>query len=142
MRLPLVALVGVVLLVVAGALVVSRWGGEDAPEDVRVASGDQRDLVVGEDGRAELAIMVPEGLLVIDVRGVEGFDPVAALLDERGQELDRNDDRSMEQLERYGGGVFDSLIEQEVTAGTYRVVVTGFAGAGGEAEVRFPVVGG
>ena len=141
-RLPLIALAAAVLLVAVGALVVTLWGSEDGPPDVRVAAGDQRDLVVPEDGRAELVIVVPEGLLVVDVRGLGGFDPIAELLDERGQQLDRNDDRSMEQLERYGGGVFDSLIEQQVPAGTYRVVVTGFAGSGGEAEVGFPVVGG
>lgn len=139
---PVVALLAVVLVVAAGVLVASLWGGDDGPVDVRVASGDQRDVVVPGDGRAELVIAVPEGLLVLDVRGVDGFDPIAELLDEAGQQLDRNDDRSMEQLERYGGGVFDSLIEREVPAGTYRVVVTGFAGSGGEAEVRFPVVGG
>lgn len=138
----LVALLGVALLVTVAVFVLSRSGGDDSPRDVGVTTGEQREVVVPEDGRAELVIEVPEGLLVIDVRGVEGFDPVAALVDEPGQEIDRNDDRSMEQLERYGGGMFDSLIEQEVPAGTYRVVVTGFGGSGGEAEVRFPVVGG
>ncbi len=138
----LVALLGVALLVAVAALVVSLAGGDDGPPGVRIAAGEQREVVVPEDGRAELVVEVPEGALVIDVRGVEGFDPIAALIDELGQEIDRNDDRSMEQLERYGGGVFDSLIEQEVPAGIYRVVVTGFGGTGGEAEVRFPVVGG
>ena len=138
----LVGLLGVVALVVVGGIATALLRGEDAAGGDLIGAGDQREYVVDEDGEWELVIEVPEGLLVIDVRGEAGFDPVAALTDGSGRELDRNDDRSMEQLEQYGGGTFDSLIERQVPAGTYRVVVTGFGGQGGSGQVVFPVVGG
>jgi hypothetical protein len=56
--------------------------------------------------------------------------------------IGRNDDRSMSQMERYGGDFLDSLLEVDVTAGRYRVVVEGWAGNGGRATVSFPVTGG
>ena len=149
-----------VVLVGVGALAVSLLRGGDEPGGTEVTAGigeaagtgemaatgvtagEQHRFTVPEDGQWELVIEVPAGMLVLDVRGLDGFDPVAALIDAGGQEIDRNDDRSMEQLERWGGGVFDSLIEREVPAGTYRVVVTGFAGQGGAGELTLPVVGG
>ncbi len=141
-RVGLLSLLGVVLLVAVGGVVIALMGGEDEPGVDLISSGEQREYVVDEDGQWELVIEVPEGLLVIDVRGEGGFDPVAALTDDSGREIDRNADRSMEQLEQYGGGAFDSLIERQVPAGTYRVVITGFAGQGGAGQVSFPVVGG
>ena len=137
------SILALVLVAAIGGVVAFVLMGDDPPgTGASIAAGDQRAFEVPENGEWELVIEVPAGLLVIDARGEDGFDPVAQLQDAGGQQIDRNDDRSSDQLDRYGGEVFDSLIEREVPAGTYRVVITGFAGQGGSGQVGFPIVGG
>src|SRR6056297_1495191 len=141
-------LLGLLALVAIGGVVAFLlWGDDDAAEPPpvtgTVTAGEERSFTVADDGEWELVVEVPAGLLVIDARGVDGFDPVVTLVGDDGRELARNDDRSSQQQERYGGGTFDALIAQEVpAAGRYRIVVTGFAGQGGAGQVSFPVVGG
>jgi hypothetical protein len=144
----LLVLLALVFVVAIGA-VVAFLLGDDAEEAVdpsgvgRITAGEERPFTVPDDGEWELVIEVPAGQLVIDARGIDEFDPVATLFDAAGRELASNDDRSSGQQDRYGGGTFDALIEQEIpTAGSYRVVITGFAGQGGSGQVSFPVVGG
>lgn len=145
----LLVLLGLVFVVAIGAVVVLLLTGDDAddvvepPQAGMVTVGEERSFAVPDDGEWELVVEVPAGLLVIDARGDDDFDPVATLYDADGQELARNDDRSSQQQDRYGGGTFDSLIEQEIpAAGSYQIVITGFAGQGGSGQVTFPVVGG
>ncbi len=138
----ILGLVVVVGLGVVAALLLT--GGSDDPEVVaaEVIAGEDRTVEVPEDGTWEMEVDLPAGLVVIDVRGVDGFDPVVALYDGSGSEVARNDDRSSDQEARFGGGFFDSLIETEVPAGRYRVEVRGFVDRGGQATVSFPVTGG
>lgn len=145
----LLVLLALVFVVAIGAVVAFLLAGDDVDDPAgtaqagSIAPGEERSFVVPDDGAWELVIEVPAGLLVVDVRGVDGFDPVVSLLDDSGQELASNDDRSSRQQDQYGGGTLDALIEQEIrTAGSYRVVITGFAGQGGSGRVSFPVVGG
>lgn len=145
----LLVVLGLVFVVGIVAVVALLLAGDDAdqPEDPppagAITAGEERSFTVADDGQWELEIEVPAGLLVIDVRGEDGFDPVATLVTADGRELARNDDRSPQQQDRYGGGMFDSLIEQEIpTPGSYRVVITGFAARSGSGQVSFPVVGG
>ncbi|MEX2550710.1 MAG: DUF2510 domain-containing protein [Nitriliruptoraceae bacterium] len=110
--------------------------------DGEVTAGHQRSFEVSSGGSWVLEFEAPDGLLVIDVRGQEGFDPVAHLEDaDTGRVIARNDDRDADGRARYGGGTFDALLEVEVEAGRYRLVVDGFAGGGGPGVVAFPVVG-
>jgi hypothetical protein len=145
----LLVLLALVFVVAIGAVVALLLTGDDADEVVdpsgagRITAGEERAFTVPDDGEWELVIEVPAGRLVVDARGVDEFDPVATLFDSAGRELASNDDRSSGQQDEYGGGTFDALIEQEIpTAGSYRVVITGFAGQGGSGQVSFPVVGG
>jgi|AntRauTorckE6833_2_1112554.scaffolds.fasta_scaffold30455_1 hypothetical protein len=116
-----------------------------APDDRlegEVSAGHQRSFVVASGTSWVLEFEAPDGLLVIDVRGQEDFDPLAQLEDaDTGRVLARNDDRDADQRARYGGDTFDSLLEVEVEAGRYRLAVDGFAGQGGPGVVAFPVVG-
>ncbi len=146
----------------AGVFDVARSGGDisveqsseeeitgDAPTrqpddrvDGEVSAGHQRSFAVASDASWTLEFEAPDGFLVVDVRGQADFDPVAQLEEvDSGRVLARNDDRDMDQQAHYGGGTFDSLIEVEVEAGRYRLVVEGFAGDGGPGVVAFPVVG-
>lgn len=157
----IVALVLVVLVVVVGIgvfLVVQLFSGSDAldvvardivqgegetfQEEGEIAQVEGETVQIPSDGTWEMEVDLPDGLVVIDVRGLDDFDPVVELYDSSGTSVARNDDRSSGQQERYGGGFFDSLVEVEVPAGQYRVVVDGFAGEGGRATVSFPVTGG
>lgn len=149
-------IVGLVVVVGIGVAVALLLTGSDEPELVAtdVVRGDdgavedgtgdvsERTVDVPEDGTWETEVDLPAGLVVIDVRGVAGFDPVLALYDSSGTEVAQNDDRSNEQESRYGGGFFDSLIETEVPAGRYRIEIRGFASEGGQATLAFPIVGG
>ncbi|MFO7960197.1 MAG: DVUA0089 family protein [Nitriliruptoraceae bacterium] len=145
-------LLGLVALIAIGGVVaflLSGDDGDDADDAVAprvtgtVTAGEERSFSVPDGGEWELVVEAPAGLLVIDARGADDFDPVLTLFDADGRELATNDDRSSQQQGRYGGGTFDALIEQEVpAAGSYRIVITGFAGQGGSGQVSFPVVGG
>ena len=118
-------------------------GGDDAVDGDTIAVSDSFTYEVAEDGSWELDLDAPGGQVVIDVRGSDGFDPVAELVDPgSGERIGRNDDRSMAHLEQYGGDRLDSLLELDLPVGEYRLVVTGFAGQGGDGVVTFPVVGG
>ena len=141
----LAVLAGLVVLVVV--IGVGVWalvgGGDDAVEADTIATGDSFTYEVAEDGSWELDLDAPGGLVVIDVRGLDGFDPVAELVDpSSGERIGRNDDRSTAHLDEYGGDRLDSLLELDLSAGSYRLVVTGFGGQGGDGVVTFPVVGG
>lgn len=148
----LLVLLALVFVVAIGAVVALLLTGDDAdeigdavdtPPGGAITAGEERSFTVPDGGEWELVVEVPSGLLVIDARGDDGFDPVATLFDADGQELASNDDRSSQQQDRYGGGTFDSLIEQEIpAAGSYRIVITGFAGQGGSGQVSLPIVGG
>ena len=138
-------IVGLLLLAGVAVVVVLLLTGDGDGDDAELGTlraGDSRQFEVPQGGEWTVTIEAPAGLLVIDARGLDGFDPVAELRDEGGRQLDRNDDRSFAQQEEYGGGGLDSLIEIEVPAGTYRVVITGFASEGGSGIVSFPIVGG
>ncbi len=142
-------LLGLVALIAIGGVVALLLSGDDADDAEAplatgtVTAGEERSFVVDDGGEWELVVEAPGGLLVIDARGADDFDPVLTLFDGDGREVATNDDRSSQQQERYGGGTFDALIEQEVpAAGSYRIVITGFAGQGGSGQVSFPVVGG
>jgi hypothetical protein len=138
----ILAIVVVVGIGIAAAVLLSS--GSDDPEVVAtdVIAGDERTFSVPANGSWEMEMDLPAGLVVIDVRGLDGFDPVLELYDSAGNQVARNDDRSSDQEDRYGGGFFDSLVEVEVPAGRYRIVVDGFAGEGGEATIVLPVTGG
>lgn len=139
-------LLGLVALIAIGGVVAFLLSGDDAEAPRAtgtVTAGEERSFSVPDAGEWELVVEAPAGLLVIDARGADDFDPVLTLFDADGRELATNDDRSSQQQGRYGGGTFDALIEQEVpAAGSYRIVITGFAGQGGSGQVSFPVVGG
>ncbi len=110
--------------------------------DGEVSAGHQRAFEVASGASWVLEFDAPDGRLVIDVRGQDDLDPVAQLEHvDSGRVLASNDDRDMDQQARYGGDTFDSLIDVEVAAGRYRLVVDGFAGQGGPGVVAFPVVG-
>jgi|GEM_PF-3009554 len=145
----LLVLLGLAFVVGIGAVVALLLTDDDAdpvaepPPAGAIGAGEERSFTVADEEEWELEVEVPAGQLVVDVRGEDGFDPVVTLLAADGRELARNDDRSSQQQDRYGGGTFDALLEQEIeTAGSYRVVITGFAGQGGSGQVSFPVVGG
>jgi hypothetical protein len=138
----ILALVVVVGVGIAVAVLLSA--GSDDPEVVAtdVIAGGERTVSVPVNGSWDMEMDLPAGLVVIDVRGLDGFDPVLELYDSAGNQVARNDDRSSDHEARYGGGFFDSLIEVEIPAGRYRIVIDGFAGEGGEATIAFPVTGG
>ncbi len=107
-----------------------------------VSAGHQRAFEVPSGASWVLEFEAPGGRVVIDVRGQGEFNPVARLEDVRsGRVLARNDDRDPDQQARHGGDTLDPLIDVEVAAGRYRLVVDGFAGQGGPGVVAFPVVG-
>jgi hypothetical protein len=141
----IVALILVLVVVVGiGVVVAMLLSGSDDVDMVAVdvAQADGTIAQVPEGGTWEMEIDLPSGLVVIDVRGLDEFDPVLELYDPSGAQIGRNDDRSFDQMESYGGDFLDSLLEVEVSAGRHRVVVEGFASRGGRASVSFPVTGG
>lgn len=141
----IVALILVLVVVVGvGVVVAMLLSGSDDVDVVAVdvAQADGTTAQVPQGGTWEMEIDLPSGLLVIDVRGLDGFDPVLELYDPSGAQIGRNDDRSFDQMETYGGDFLDSLLEIEVSAGRHRVVVEGFASQSGRASVTFPITGG
>ncbi|MFP4149212.1 MAG: DVUA0089 family protein [Nitriliruptoraceae bacterium] len=136
-------IVGLVVLVGLGVLAALLVTGTDEPEVV-AADGfpiEVRTVEVPANGTFDLEVDLPAGMVVIDVRGLDGFDPMVELYDDRGNQIARNDDRSGDQTARFGGGFFDAMIETEVPAGRYRVTILGYADEGGTATVEFPVLG-
>lgn len=143
-------LLPIVSLLVVGWLVVVGFGAEDRPASPpppaapseqapagpasvdadlgAVQAGSTTPFTVDREGVWVAEFEVPAGRLVVDVRGISGFDPIATLLDVDGRELAFNDDRSTEQLETFGGGVLDSLIDVRLDAGRYRVQVEEWGG--------------
>jgi len=119
--------------------------GDPAPADTELGevSADRvTPFVVARDGVWVAELEVPTGRLVLDVRGTAGFDPVTTLQDAEGRDLAFNDDRSTEELETFGGGVLDSLIDVRVEAGRYRVLVEEWNGNPGDGVLLLPIVGG
>jgi hypothetical protein len=137
-------ILALVIVVGIGVVVAMLVSGSDDPEVVAadVVAGGERTISVPFDGHWDMETDLPAGLVVIDVRGLDGFDPVLELYDSTGMQVARNDDRSSDQEARYGGGFYDSLIEVDVPAGRYRIEVHGFAGQSGEATIAFPIIGG
>lgn len=146
------AVVGVVLVGLVGAVflgVVRSAGQFDVAVSTEEGFGDFGGEItsggeltdggrvradVPDGGTLELELVVVEsGPVLVDVRGLGGFDAVAELADDSGEILAHNDDRPSD---GGGGGHLDPLLDVDLDPGTYQVRVRGFAGESGSVDVH------
>lgn len=107
----------------------------------RLQPGHQMTYRVTRNGEWAVAFDAPAGRLIVDVRGHDGFDPMATLYTDAGQQVAFNDDRGTEGTQLLGGHHLDALIDVPVPAGRYQLVVEGWNGQAGNGHIQFVVVG-
>lgn len=135
---------------VLGLIVVSSDSGPttgappvDTGSIVALNRGDAVPFSVGRNGTWTAIADIPAGRMVLDVRGVSGFDPVTTVYDaQTGSEVAYNDDRNADQLAQYGGDRYDSLIDVDLPAGRYLIEVRGFGGRSGAGQLLVQELGG
>lgn len=108
----------------------------------RLEPGHQVTYRVTRNGSWQIEFDAPAGRLVADVRGHDGLDPMAGLIDvSNGRQIAFNDDRGDAGVRAFGGHHLDALIDIELPPGRYRLVIEGWNGQAGNGHVRFAVVG-
>jgi hypothetical protein len=133
----------VAIAVAAGLIALGATLSEGRATIDNLSPGHQQTYRVTRNGAWEVEFFAPEGRLVIDVRGHADFDPMAGLVAiDSNQEIYFNDDRGDDGASRFGGHPLDALIEVNIDAGHYRLVVSGWNGQAGDGRVIFVDVGG
>lgn len=134
----------ILLMAVLGAGLLS-FGAAVSEQQTSIGTleaGHVMTFRVTRNGSWHVEFDAPAGRLVVDVRGQDGFDPTAGLVDvATGQQMAFHDDRGAEGVIDFSGGQLDALIDVELHAGRYRLVVEGWSGQAGNGQVQFPVVG-